>query len=142
MIHPKTAFQLSHTVADIMQDLWHKKAYLQSQAYFVFRLEAACHDADVNATIYAHFLIDGDRWYFKLTDNQYDVKLGDIKIIDDDQIAHENLRVQSYRHYAFSDVVQEMIQEYLEKSIADLKMQKVSQFTIWNTFPAQTIYKD
>lgn len=140
MLHPKTTFELSHIVADLMEDLWHKRSFLKERAYFVFRLEASAFDTDTDASVFAHYLIEGNRWHFMMTDSQFDVTYEMIteRLGDDD--ARAARRVESWRHYAFTDLVSGYIQKELDDAIASNISGEVSQLTIWDTFPAQTIY--
>jgi len=140
MLHPKTTFELSHIVADLMENLWHKRSFLKERAYFVFRLDASAFNSDTDTSIYAHFLIEDDRWYFMMSDERFDVTYEMITERLEDEAVHNTRRVQSWRHYAFKDLVQEFIEDELGENIDKNLKSTLSQLTIWDTFPAQTIY--
>lgn len=140
MLHPKTTMELGHTVADLMEDLWHRRSFLNDRAYFVFRLCASSFDTDTSTTVFAHYLIEGNRWYFMMTDSQFGVTYEMVTERLEDEEAHAARRVESWRHYAFPDLVSKHIQKELDEAIAANIKGEVSQLTIWNTFPAQEIY--
>lgn len=140
MLHPKSTTELARIVADLMEDLWHKRSFLNDRAYFAFRLDASSFDTDTSTTVFAHYLIEGNRWHFMMTDSQFDVTYEMITERLEDDDARAARRVESWRHYAFTDLVSEYIQKELDDAIASNINGEVSQLTIWDTFPAQKIY--
>lgn len=139
MLHPKTTTELAHIVADLMEDLWHKRSFLNDRAYFAFRLDASSFDTDTSTTVFAHYLIEGNRWYFMMTDSQFDVTYEMITERLEDEEAHAARRVESWRHYAFSDLVPMYIDLEMDYAIGSNIRGEVDQLTIWDTFPAQKI---
>lgn len=138
MLHPKSLAELSYTTVGLMEDIWHKRRYLRDHAYFVFRLEASNFDSEKNDTIFVHYLVTEDRWYSLVSEDQFDIKVDQLKKQPTDDEA-EPYFVHSWRHYAFGDVVTDHIQEALLEKIGKKNIEKIDQFTIWNTFPAESI---
>lgn len=139
MIHPNSSVEVSYLTVGLMEDIWHKKHFLNPQAYFVFRLDAACFEANDYTNIFVHFLIDNDNWYCKISDREYGVTIEDLKV----QLPDEDIRglkqVKSWRHYAFSDLVGPMIKKELDAAIKAAEFGNIDQYTIWDTFPARNI---
>jgi hypothetical protein len=135
MLHPRTVSELSHNVADLMNDFWQKRSHLPYESYFVFRLVASDFDTDTDVNLYVHFLIQNGRWYFMMSDSMFDVTKEVItETFDDDDIMRDLRRVQSWRHYAFSDLVQNYIEDQMNEKI-EAKNMNINQLTIWDLFP-------
>ena len=139
MLHPKSSFELSHTVASIMEDIWHSRQHLRDRTYLVFRLEASNFESDTNACLFVHYLVTKDRWYAKVDASQFDVTIEDLTARLPDEELAEKSQVQSWRHYAFQDLVQTYVLESLNAAVAAAGIKNVDQFTIWDTFPARQI---
>lgn len=135
MLHPNSLAQLSNTTVDLMEDIWHKRHYLRDNAYFVFRLEASNFETDRHISLFVHYLVTEDRWYSLISEEQFDIKLEQLKRQPTDEEA-EPCFVHSWRHYAFCDVVSTQIKNVFEQKIETMK---IDQFTIWNTFPAASL---
>jgi hypothetical protein len=139
MFHYETTREVAYAVSDIMEDIWHKRTFLQEKAYFVFRIDASDFDADNYTNVFVHYLITDGRWHMLLSDEQFDVTYEQLteRIDFEEQLTLG--RIESWRHYAFGDLAKGMIQEALDEKIKDIGLTKINQITLWDTFPAQRL---
>ena len=140
MLHPENIREMSHQVTDMMEDIWHKRSYLPETMYLVFRLEATQHEPeDITARAFVHFLITPEFWYAKVSDEQFGMTLKELTARLPDEDLYKNDQVQSWRHYAFGDLLQPMINDYLEAKVKEFGITHIYRCYIWDTFPAQTV---
>lgn len=132
MIHFNSANEMTNAVVNIMEDIWRSRRHMKDQTYFVFRLEASNFDEDVDLNVFVHYLVTKDFWYAKVSNEEFDVTRAELTASASTEELFSKSQVQSWRHYAFGDLVYPLVNEFLKAA-----PEKVNQYTIWDTFPAR-----
>ena len=135
-----SAFQAGNVVAELAQDVWHKRDKLvkgDEKLFLSYRLSVSDHEADVDENFYVHYVVTRERWYATLS-SEPPFTVDHSKLIFRDDPEDWDYRMESYRHYAFNDLLERAVREYIEQIQAD--MTKPGDPYLWDTFPLEEFY--
>lgn len=139
MIHPKTSIDLASNIADMAHDIWKSRHHLNLPLYLCYRIDVTdfTEEYDNTKTFYVHYLIANKVWwYYTISDlSQYDIDHNELIFREEtfDDKERNIYSRESYRHYAFSDLLQTGILKKYEEVVKTFD--NISQITIWNMFP-------
>ncbi len=132
------AFQMSHHIADLANDVWQQRHKLLSETknviYLPYRLSVSNHTTDKDANFYVHYVVTSDRWFYTLSDDApYMMDNHDGLVFLADEDTDSSVRGESYRHYAFNDILQSGIESRIRERIIAIGAE--DRVSLWNTLP-------
>ncbi len=132
-----SAFEAGNLIAELAEDVWDKRDRLVGRGkaiYLPYRLSVSNHATDIDENFYVHFVVTLDRWYATVSSEQ-PFNIDHSKLIFNDNSEEWEYRMESWRHYAFSDLLSRAVRKYIESIEAD--MDCASMPYLWNTFPLE-----
>jgi hypothetical protein len=136
------AFQMSHTVADLAQDVWQKRRKLLNEnrkaLYLPYRLSVSNHKTDIDENFFVHYVVTSDRWFYTLSDlSSHRIDNHDDLIFESDDDTDSSVRGESWRHYAFGDCLQPGLEGRIRQKIAAIDAE--DRVSLWDTLPIDNL---